>query len=195
MDIAARTDTPRIAPLDPADWETGLRERMLGNRPPEMGADDAPVFNIFRTLANHPRLATQFAGWAGQLLLRSTLPAREREIAVLRVGWLCRAAYEWQHHVAIGRDHAGLSSDEIERIKAGPNAGWGMDDRVLLTAVDELLVDHFIGEQTWAQLTTLFSVEQLIDLVFLIGNYTMISIALNSFGVALEPEFTPRKTK
>ena len=166
-----------------------LRERILVRRPPEMGGAATPVFNIFKTLANHPKLAMQFAAWGGQLLLRSTLAAREREIVILRTDWVCRAAYEWQHHAAIGRDHAELTDDDFERIKAGPTADWSDEDRVLLTAVDELVGDHFLSDPTWAALERRFSHEQLMDLVFLIGNYTMVSMALNSFGVALEPEY------
>ena len=188
MELTLRT-TPRLPALEPEDWDTVLRERILARRPPEMGGAATPVFNIFKTLANHPRLAMQFAAWGGQLLLRSTLPVREREFAILRTGWLCGAAYEWQHHVAIGRNHAGLTEADFERIKEGPAANWNDEDRVLLTAVDELVGDHFLSDPTWAALERRFSREQLMDLVFLVGNYTMVSMALNSFGVALEPEF------
>ncbi|QXQ05151.1 carboxymuconolactone decarboxylase family protein [Sphingosinicellaceae bacterium] len=190
MDIPPRTARPRVTPLEVEQWEPKLREQMVAGRPVEMGESAAPVFNIFKTLANHPALARGFLRWGNQVLFRSTLPAREREIVILRVGWLCRATYEWHHHVTIGRDHAGLGDEDFAWIKAGPDAPGPADtDRALLRAVDELVGDHFIGDATWAELVKTWSTEQVIDLVFAVGNYTMVSMALNSFGVALEPGY------
>ena len=190
MDIPPRTARPRVAPLEVEQWEPKLREQMVAGRPVEMGESAAPVFNIFKTLANHPALARGFLRWGNQVLFRSTVPVREREIAILRVGWLCQATYEWHHHVAIGRDYAGLGEADFAWIKAGPDAdGLADSDRTLLRAVDELVGDHFISDGTWAELARHWSTEQVIDLVFAVGNYVMVSMALNSFGVALEPAY------
>ncbi|KPF60994.1 hypothetical protein IP88_15825 [alpha proteobacterium AAP81b] len=189
MDLPHRLDTPRLPPLEPDAWDAKYREALLGNRPAEMGAADAPVFNIFKTLAHHPRLATAFAAWGGQVLFRSSLDARTREMAILRVGWLARATYEWHHHVAIGRDHAGMTDADFAHVRAGPTPGSDADDDVLLRAVDELVGDHCIGDATWQQLAKRFDNVQIIDLIFAVGQYTMVSMALNSLGVQLEPEY------
>lgn len=189
MDIPHRIESPRLDPVEVGDWDDKLREQMLGKRPVEMGAEAAPVFNIFKTLANHPQLARKFGVWGNQILFKSSLPARDRELAILRVGWLCRATYEWHHHVAIGRDHAGMSQADIELAKIGATADSDADDHVLLRAVDELVGDHFVSDATWALLAQRFDAVQLIDLVFTVGQYTMVSMALNSFGVQLEDEY------
>jgi alkylhydroperoxidase family enzyme len=189
MDLPHRIDAPRIAPLEPDAWDLALRQQLLGNRPKEMGAADAPVFNIFKTLANHPKLAQAFGVWGNHVLFRSALDARTREMLILRVGWKARATYEWHHHVAIGRDHAGMSEADFAKCKAGPTPGSTEDDDVLLRAVDELIDDHFISEATWTRLATRFNQQQLIDLVFAVGQYTMVSMALNSFGVQLEDDY------
>jgi alkylhydroperoxidase family enzyme len=189
MDLPHRLDAPRIAPLEPEAWDKALYDQLLGNRPAEMGDAAGPVFNIFKTLANHPKLAQAFLVWGNHVLFRSSLDARTREMLILRVGWRARATYEWHHHVAIGRDHAGLTAADFETCKAGPLAGSTADDDVLLRAVDELIDDHCIGNATWALLAKRFSQQQLIDLVFAVGQYTMVSMALNSFGVQLEDEY------
>lgn len=170
-------------------WDADLRQAATVKRPAEMGASDTPVLNVLKTIANHPRLAKHFMGWAGQLLLRSSLPAREREMAILRVGWLARATYEWTHHVEIGLEHAGMVQADIDKVKLGATAGSTAPDDVLLRAVDELVTDHFIGEATWALLAARYSQVQMMDLVFVVGNYSMISMALNSFGVRLEEKY------
>jgi alkylhydroperoxidase family enzyme len=189
MDLPHRTDRPRIAPLEPGEWDRDLHAQLLGNRPAEMGAGDAPVFNIFKTLARHPALASQFGRWGNQILFQSSLTPRDRELAILRVGWLCRATYEWQHHVAIARDHAGMTEADIDLARAGPRLGSDADDDVLLRAVDELVGDHFISDASWASLARRFDTTQLIDLVFTVGQYTMVSMALNSLGVQVEPAY------
>ena len=189
MDLPHRIDAPRIAPLAVADWNSALREQLLGNRPAEMGDGEAPVFNIFKTLANHPALARKFGVWGNQILFKSSLSPRDRELAILRVGWLARAAYEWGHHVDIALNHAGMSEADVDLARQGPVSGSEAADDVLLRAVDELVGDHFIGDATWALLAQRFSQTQLMDLVFTVGQYSMVSMALNSFGVQLEPEY------
>jgi len=191
MTLEHRTTHPRITPLEVEHWDPKLRDQMLPKRPPEMGDAEAPVFNIFKTLANHPKLAGRFARWGDQILFRSSLSPRDRELAILRTGWLCRATYEWHHHVAIARDHAGMTEADIDLARAGPVAASTAADDVLLRAVDELVGDHFITDTTWAALATRLDQQQLMELVFTVGNYTMVSMALNSFGVQLEEGYRP----
>ena len=93
--------------------------------------------------------------FGNHVLGKSTLPARERELVILRIGWLCRSGYEWGQHVAIGKA-AGLSDEEIARIPKGADAaGWSAADRALLRATDELHGDAFISDATWAELARL----------------------------------------
>ncbi len=172
-----RLDTPRIAPLDREQMDPELRERF----------GDGPVLNIFKTLAHHPKLLKRWLVFGNHVLAKSSLPPRERELVILRIGWLCRAEYEWAQHVVIGRG-SGLEDAEIERITEGPDAaGWSEDDRVLLRATDELHADAFVSDATWKALSERWSTEQLIDLVFTIGQYNLVSMALNTLGVQLDP--------
>jgi 4-carboxymuconolactone decarboxylase len=172
-------DTPRIPPL--ADDELSDAARAVLAPMLESGR----AWNVFRTMARHPDLARRWQVFANHVLAKSTLPPRERELAILRVGWLCGSEYEWAQHALMGAE-AGLGADEIERIKAGPDAGWGELDRLVLTATDELHHDKMIGDATWAGLATHWSTEQLMDLVFAVGQYTLVSMALRTFGVPLD---------
>ena len=173
-----RTEKPRIPPLalDALDADTrGLMGRF----------EDEPL-NIFRTLAHHPKLLKRWLVFANHVLGKSTLPERERELLILRIGWLSRAGYEWGQHVLIGRE-CGLSDAEIRAIKAGPDAGdWSGTDRDLLLAADELHRDAHVSDATWARLAARWDTEQLMDIVFTVGQYALVSMALNSFGV--QPE-------
>ena len=110
-----RLTQPRIPPLPQSEWnnDSDVQEMMATLK------RDGQVFNIFSTLARHPALLRRWLVFGNHVLGKSTLPARERELAILRTGWLCRAEYEWGHHVAIGKD-AGLSADEIKRVLRFP---------------------------------------------------------------------------
>jgi alkylhydroperoxidase family enzyme len=171
-----RLDKPRVAPLTVDEIDPELRVRF----------GDGPVLNIFRTLANHPGLMKRWLVFGNHVLSKSTLPARERELLILRIGWLCQAGYEWGQHVVIGKA-AGLSDEEIARIAKGPSAAeWSAADRALLRATDELHEDAFISDATWSELAGTWSTQQLMDLVFTVGQYNLVSMALNSLGV--QPE-------
>jgi alkylhydroperoxidase family enzyme len=137
-------------------------------------------------LAHHPKLLKRWLVFGNHVLARSSLAPRERELVILRVGWQCRAEYEFGQHTVIGRQ-SGLSEEEIERVTRGPDApGWSEDERLLLRATDELLDDAFVSDETWQGLSQRLTTEQLIDLVFTVGQYNMVSMALNTLGVQLD---------
>jgi 4-carboxymuconolactone decarboxylase len=138
---------------------------------------------VFGTLANHPKLFRKWLVFANYILVKSTLDPRTRELAVLRVGWRCDAPYEWGQHVVVGRA-VGLSDDDIRRVAEGPDAdGWTPAEVAALRATDELHDRSTITDATWAALTEHFTEEQVLDLVFLVGNYHIVSFALNACRV------------
>jgi alkylhydroperoxidase family enzyme len=143
------------------------------------------VVNIFRVLMNHPKLARSWSRFAGYILGEQTLPARDREILILRIGWLNQAQYEWEQHVRIGKA-SGLTDDEIDRITKGPKAGWDSHDNALLQAADDLYENSVVSDDTWQTLSQRYNTEQMMDAVFTIGQYNLVSWALNSFGVPLD---------
>ncbi|MDH3643309.1 MAG: carboxymuconolactone decarboxylase family protein [Gammaproteobacteria bacterium] len=172
-----RVSEPRIAALEEDEWSDDAREVMK----PFSGRDS--IFNIFKTLTNHPPLMRRWMVFANHILGKSTLAVRERELVILRIGYLCQAGYEWGQHVLIARD-AGMSDAEIRSAKTGPaTPGLSDLDRLLLQATDELHADAHVSDETWAGLSELLSTQQLMDLVFTVGQYNLVSMALNSFGV------------
>lgn len=176
-----RLKAPRFHPVPDDQWS----DEQKALAAPMIQRDK--MLNIFRTLLNHPDAMRGFMGWGSYVLSKkNTLPAREREIVVLRTGFLCRSGYEWTQHVPIGQ-RAGLTDAEIVAIKAGADApGWSAADRALIRATDELHADQFITESTWQALLAHFEPRQCMDMVFTVGQYTQVSMLLNSFGVQLD---------
>lgn len=146
------------------------------------------VLNVFRTMIAAPKAAKGFFAWANYVLSRrNDLPAREREIVILRIGFLCKSGYEWTQHTRIALN-SGLSENEIARIKIGAGAaGWSAAEVALLKASDELHNDQFISDTTWSALRNNFTEKQCMDVVFTAGQYTQVSMFLNTFGVQLDP--------
>tara|TARA_B100000700_G_scaffold292509_1_gene352566 strand:- start:57 stop:605 length:549 start_codon:yes stop_codon:yes gene_type:complete len=175
--------SPRIPPLDVSslnDEAKNVLEPILeAGRP----------WNIFLTLAQHPDLARRWLVFSNHVLFKSTIPAREREIAILRTGWQCQSEYEWAQHELIGAE-AGLTQEEIERIKEGPDAEWGTLDALIINAADELFEEKKISDTTWKGLKSYWNDQQMMDLVFAVGQYTLVSMALRTFEVPLDDFLT-----
>ena len=177
-----RLNRPRIDPIADADLTPEQAEALAplreGGRPP---------LNIFRTLAHAPKALARFNQWGGYVLSRrNDLPPREREIVILRVGYLCRSGYEFTQHTRIGLA-SGLTEQEIAAIKTGADApGWSPADRALIRMADDLIAGHFVTDPTWSELTAHFTQKQCMDAVFTAGQYTQVSMFLNTFGVQLD---------
>lgn len=177
-----RLSAPRVPPLQDAELTDEQREALA-----PMAAGGRSPLNIFRTLARAPKALARFNEWGSYVLSRrNSLPAREREIVILRVGYLCKSGYEFTQHTGIGL-REGLTADEIARIKQGADAGWSAADAALIRATDELVQDHFVSDAAWSALAAHFDQKQCMDVVFTAGQYTQVSMFLNTFGVQLEP--------
>ncbi|AYJ52086.1 carboxymuconolactone decarboxylase family protein [Rhodococcus sp. P1Y] len=147
--------------------------------------------NIVGTLANHPALAMAYLTFNAQLLTGNSLTTRQRELLILRVAHLRRSDYEWAQHALIAKD-VGISAEETARVAEGPHAeGWSHVERVMLTAVDDLILDGAISADTWTELGEYFGHTRQIDLVFTVGTYAMLAMALRSFAVEPEPALVP----
>ncbi len=177
---------PRIDPLSDEQATDEQRELLA------TAARGRPPLNVQRTIAQYPELARARQAFTNHVMRETSLPARERELLILRTGWNCQSEYEFAQHSRFGRA-VGLSDDKIRRVVEGPDAaGWDPFDAALLRAADELHEDAFISDATWAQLAERYSTKQLMDVVFAVGQYHIVSMALNSFGVQFEPDTTDR---
>jgi alkylhydroperoxidase family enzyme len=181
---------PRIAPLEPADYPPGAYGMAEGEHEVAVGQQAAaqwrerdparPLSDHTATLMRHPDLYRAQMTYGLQLNLRSALPPRDRELLILRTGWLCQAPFEWGEHVHIAK-RVGLTSEEIERVTQGPDAaGWDEHDRALLRAADELHRDAMISDATWAVLSRRLDERQMIELPCVVGHYHLVAFYQNS---------------
>jgi alkylhydroperoxidase family enzyme len=178
---------PRIPPLA-ADEISGdalaivksLR-KSVGLNPDEM----TEVPDYMSIILRHPGLYAKFGDWGLELLAKGSLPPRERELLILRTGWLCRAPFEFGEHVAFGK-RIGLTGEEIERVMRGSSdPAWSEKDRALVRAVEELHHDAMISDETWAVLARHFDQKQLIEVPFVIGHYHMVAFYQNALRIPM----------
>jgi len=185
---------PRIPPLPVEEWTDTEREALrayIGDAGVERflgGAPDAPRLpNVLGTLIRHPALAARWLPYNDVLLRTGTLDPRLRELVILRVAWSTGSEYEWVQHVRLGRG-LGITDGEIGAIIGAGGHEWTALESDLLAAADELLDRTCVTDATWARLAAQLDQVQLMELVFVVGTYTCLSMAFQTFGIALDPE-------
>jgi alkylhydroperoxidase family enzyme len=173
-----------VARLEPVEDPTPEQAELLE---PYRTFSGGEPFNIFRTLAHHPKLFKRSMVLATGLLVKGALPPRLREIAILRVAWRSGSVYEWGQHVRIGLD-SGLSQDEIDSLatEAADVATWSDAERLTVTVADELCQTVDLTDATWDAAVAQWGEQDLMELIFLVGNYRMLAGFLNAARVELD---------
>jgi alkylhydroperoxidase family enzyme len=193
--------TRRLVPLRPEEFDARTRGAVgetrepvarLEGRDPE--ASRPP--NILSTIAHHPPLLEPFLGFATALAARGVLERRDSELLALRAAWNCRSAFEWGHHVLYALA-AGLTEAQVSDVARGSEApAWSEADRLLLETADALHFEQQVDQEMWERLAARFDAAQLVEIPFVVGHYTMLSMVANATGVPLEeglPPMPPRR--
>ena len=169
---------PRVTPLKP-DEQTEEQQEVLGRV-----ASGGNANNLFATVGRHPQLLKRWASFGNSLLRHGELAPRDREILVLRTARNCSADYPFgQHELATRR--LGLSDEERAPI-VGTEPAADPDDQMLIDAADDLHRDAKLSDATWKRLADRYTQAQLIELVFVVGQYHLVSFLANSLEI--EPE-------
>jgi 4-carboxymuconolactone decarboxylase len=178
---------PRLPAL-PAEERTERQQLLLdemsmvvvdGVRKPR---EDMPALEI---LVRHAELYKAHVEVAQKYLSDCEMGIRDRELAILRIGWLSQAPFEWGAHVRIAKRN-GITSEEIERVIEGSSAtGWSKQDRAIVRAMEELHFDSMISDDTWADLQEFYNDKKLIELVILAGQYKTVAYYQNALRLPL----------
>jgi alkylhydroperoxidase family enzyme len=172
--------SPRIAPIA-LDQLTDEQAALGGGR------DNLRCqLNFVRTLVQHPALYGTWIPFAEQLIFRSSLPPKHREMLIIRTSQLCGERYEIAHHLYIART-LGLTDAEIDATKRGSNELADFE-LTLLKAAEELVTNHCVADATWATLAEQYTTQQLMEVVFVVANYSLIAMVTNSFGIHSETD-------
>jgi 4-carboxymuconolactone decarboxylase len=177
----------RIAPLEQEDFDDEARALVITVRESLGITEHSAMPEAFATMLKHPALYRCQMEMGVQLLGKGVLSPRERELAVLRVGWLCRAPYEWCQHVDIAKRY-GVTAEEVERATRGSSApGWTPHEGAIVRAVEELLSDQSISDDTWNLLARTWTERQLLEFLAVVGYYVSIAYSQNALRMRLSP--------
>jgi 4-carboxymuconolactone decarboxylase len=173
--------TARLGPVDDPSPE---QAELLA---PYRAFSDGEPFNIFRTLVRHPKLFKRSMVLATGLLIKGNLPARLREIVILRVAWRSGSVYEWGQHVRMGLD-SGLAQHEIDALatEGFHGSAWSKPEVIAITVTDELCAADDLTDATWEAALAEWGEQDLMELIFLVGNYRMLAGFLNAARVELD---------
>lgn len=172
------SDDLKLTPLPVADWDPAL-----GNIVEDMKG--API-NVHKLMAHHPQLIAAFWNFRNYSVNGGDLGKRKGELVILRVGVILRAWYEWGSHVVRGLA-SGLTLEEIERVKQGPEApGWAPEEALLLKAVDELMATRRLAPETHRALRAHYSVRQVMDIMAIQGMYIILGCMIKTWGLELD---------
>lgn len=142
--------------------------------------------NLHRVLAHNPQTLASWLQFGEHILRNNSLPEREREIVILRVAWNWQSDYEWGLHVRLARS-IGMSETDITAIARGAaDSHWSPIEAALVAAADDIHAHHPISDETWGVLAAHFTPGQLIDLVMLVGEFSLVAMILSSFQIAKE---------
>lgn len=144
--------------------------------------------NFLRVLAHQPRLMGNVVALGGSLMYRGALTERQRELAIFRVAVRTRCDYEWAMHRALFQERCGITDAELDSIRTLGAAApcWTDEERLLISAVDELHDESTISEGAWAAMTKYWSPPQMLEILILIGHYHLVAFFMNATGAAPE---------
>ncbi|MBV2142147.1 carboxymuconolactone decarboxylase family protein [Falsochrobactrum sp. TDYN1] len=166
-----------LRPLPKENWDP-----MLSNIIEDMR--ERPL-NVHALMAHNPELLKAWWSFRNYSVGGGSLGRRAGELVILRVASHLKAWYEWASHVERGLS-CGLSADEIERVNTS-YAQWPAGDAILLTAVDELIIDHRLSVKTLSELRCHYNNQQILDIIAIHGMYVILGCMINTWGLELDP--------
>ena len=149
--------------------------------------------NLFRVLAHSPRAARSLNTLARFIRDGSRLDPRLRELAILQIGYLTRSAWEFSHHVRIGRE-VGVSNEEIRAVAdetEGRPTALDPLAKTVLRAAREMTLELAVSNETFAALRQGLDNERLTDLVVTIAFYNCLVRLLETMNVDVEEDYLP----
>ncbi len=180
----------RVPQLSLAEWPAGSLAA-VDALPAEMKPPPGASINVLDVLAHHPKLMGAILTFSNYFRFESTLDDRQRELLILRIAWLRVAEYELLRHARNARRY-GFSDEDLIAISVGSaDPHWNEAESLLLRLVEELAEGHYVVDATWQALQQHYTLQQIMDSMFVVGNYDMFAGAYGSMGVQPEANLAP----
>ncbi len=171
----------RVRLLDKEEVSLEFQERFE-----KMEESGRPVLNLFKVMAHSPQVGYRFLGLGNAILLKGVVPPHLRELAILRVGQLNEATYEWTQHVPIALS-VGVRQAQIDALSAWEDSPeFDEREKAILRYTDEETKNIRVQDETFAAVREILTEEAVVELTTTIGYYAMVCRILESLQVELE---------
>lgn len=144
------------------------------------------VLNLFKVMAHCPRVGRYFLRMGNSILFKGAVPPNLRELAILRVGNIYQAKYEFTQHVPIALQ-TGVKQEQIDALPDWEKSGkFNEQERAILRYTDEVTKNIRVRDDTFAAVRSFLSEEGIVELTTTIGYYGMVCRILEALQVELE---------
>lgn len=144
------------------------------------------ILNLFKVVARSPHMGRDFLKLGNAILFKGELSPRLRELAILRVGNLTRASYEWTQHVPIALK-AGARQEQIDGMGTWPESRmFDEQERAVLQYTDEVVMNVRASDEAFSRLRDFLKEREIVELTVTIGYYGMVARVLESMDIELE---------
>jgi alkylhydroperoxidase family enzyme len=146
---------------------------------------------IWTMLLARPKYAKALYSVLTDLLFRTTLPVRLRELLIMRIGWATAAEFEWAQHWQVAT-RAGVDPEDLLAVR-----DWRLSDRfdaadrAALAAADDVVAVGEVTEDSWAALRSHFSDPELLELVAVVATWHYVSVLVRTLRVPLDEGMRP----
>jgi 4-carboxymuconolactone decarboxylase len=178
---APRLDMPAAEALTPA--QQALRDAIASG--PRGTFKFSGPFAIW---LHAPELGQLAQALGAHCRYQTSLSPQLSEFAILTTARMWRAQYEWQAHAPMA-EKAGVSAKTINDLRAGrvPKSAPA-DERAIHAFITELYRTRRVSDRTYKRVHDLLGSKGTVELVGVIGYYALISMTLNVFGAATDPD-------
>jgi alkylhydroperoxidase family enzyme len=174
---------PYLNREDLSDKDREIFDRLIEER-------KNPVGNIFRMLAYTPNLLRRFLALGGELRNGTELDPKLRELALMTVGRLTGAEYEFTHHWNLAR-HVGVTREQLEHLEEFETSSlFNEQERLVMRYALEATMNVAISDATFEAVRTSLGTRRLMELVQNVAFYNMVVRILVPLKVEIEPGVT-----
>ncbi len=146
------------------------------------------VLNLFKIMAHCPQIGRRFLQLGNAILFQGVLSPNLRELAILRVGSINKAKYEWTQHVPIAL-RAGMRQAQIEALPDWRRSIEFSDmEKAVLAYTDEEMMNIRVSDETFKDVRKYFSEEAVVELTITIAYYGMVCRILETLQIEMEED-------
>lgn len=152
----------------------------------KMENSGTPILNLFKVMAHCPKVGRNFMRLGNAILFKGVVPPNLRELAILRVGNIYDATYEFTQHVPIALQN-GVTQEQIEDLPNWQKSGkFNEGEQAILQYTDEVTKNIRVKNETFTALKKFLSEEAIVELTTAIGYYGTVSKIVEALQIELE---------